>query len=42
MDFIKIEEKLNQRAYDSKIDFIDDLNTMFLNCVRYNGIHSGM
>lgn len=42
MDLSTIENKLIERDYRNKFEFIDDMNLMFLNCLTYNGIESGM
>ena len=41
MDLETVENKLLQREYKNKFDFIDDMNLIFLNCLEYNGWNSG-
>lgn len=36
MDIGTMMKKLNQRAYKSKRDFVDDLNLIWANCLKYN------
>ena len=42
MDLSTIETKILEREYRRKSDFIDDVNLMFLNCLKFNGVLSGM
>ncbi|CAH1787491.1 unnamed protein product, partial [Owenia fusiformis] len=40
MDMSSIEKKLNDKAYLSKMQFLDDFQLMFENCREYNGVES--
>uniref|UniRef100_A0A915JK67 Bromo domain-containing protein n=1 Tax=Romanomermis culicivorax TaxID=13658 RepID=A0A915JK67_ROMCU len=40
MDLETIEDKLIERKYSSKKEFIEDINLVLLNCLQYNGIYS--
>ena len=40
MDFTSIKTKLNYNAYDSEVDFYEDMNLVFDNCSLFNGADS--
>ena len=37
MDFGTIKRKLTHNAYDSELEFQEDMNLVFDNCILYNG-----
>ncbi|CDW58661.1 Bromodomain domain containing protein [Trichuris trichiura] len=41
MDLETIEAKLMNREYKNKLEFIEDINLMLLNCLEYNGLKNG-
>ena len=41
MDMLTIEQKLNDKLYRAKDEFIEDFSIMFDNCHAYNGGDSG-
>lgn len=41
MDLETIEDKLLERDFKNKAEFIKAINLMLLNCLKYNGIYSG-
>lgn len=41
MDLETIEDKLLDREFKCKADFIKSINLMLVNCLKYNGIYSG-
>ncbi|KHJ45944.1 Bromodomain protein [Trichuris suis] len=40
MDLETIEAKLMNREYKNKLEFIEDINLMLLNCLEYNGLRN--
>ena len=40
MDFGTIKKKITKNVYESQLDFISDLNQVFINCKMYNGTTS--
>ena len=41
MDIETVESKLLEKEYKNKEEFIDDINLIFFNCLKYNGINNG-
>ncbi|XP_003379620.1 putative bromodomain protein [Trichinella spiralis] len=41
MDLHTIEAKLYSREYRNKIEFIEDVNAMLINCLEFNGLKNG-